>query len=30
MEDEGIVLEKTGEVSKLCTKPKHYEIVNYG
>lgn len=27
MEDEGIVLEKTGEVSKLCTKPKHYEIV---
>ncbi len=27
MEEEGIVLEKTGEVSNLCTKPKHYEIV---
>ena len=27
MEKEGIKLQKTGEVSKLCTKPKHYEIV---
>ncbi len=27
MEKEGIVLEKTGEVSKLCKKPKYYEIV---
>lgn len=27
MELEGIKLEKTGEVSNLCTKPKHYEIV---
>jgi predicted phosphoadenosine phosphosulfate sulfurtransferase len=27
MEKEGIELEKTGEVSNLCTKPKHYEIV---
>jgi len=27
MEKEGIVLEKTGQVSKLCTKPGVYEIV---
>lgn len=27
MEDEGIVLEKTGKISKLCTKPGVYEIV---
>ncbi len=27
MEDEGIELEKTGEISKLCTKPDVYEIV---
>lgn len=27
MESEGIELEKTGEISKLCTKPKIYEIV---
>ena len=27
MEDEGIVLEHTGKISKLCTKPDIYEIV---
>jgi predicted phosphoadenosine phosphosulfate sulfurtransferase len=27
MEQEGIILEKTGQVSKLCTKPGVYEIV---
>ncbi len=27
MEQEGITLEKTGEISKFCTKPKIYEIV---
>jgi predicted phosphoadenosine phosphosulfate sulfurtransferase len=27
MEKEGIVLEKTGEISKLCTKPDIYQIV---
>lgn len=27
MESEGIKLEKTGEVSNLCTKPKYYEII---
>ncbi|GHV45329.1 phosphoadenosine phosphosulfate sulfurtransferase [Synergistales bacterium] len=27
MEDEGIVLEKTGKISKLCTKDNIYEIV---
>lgn len=27
MEAEGIELERTGEISKLCTKPKVYEIV---
>lgn len=27
MENEGIKLEKTGEISKLCTKPDIYEIV---
>jgi predicted phosphoadenosine phosphosulfate sulfurtransferase len=27
MESEGVELEHTGEVSKLCTKPDYYEIV---
>lgn len=27
MEEEGIVIEKTGKISKLCTKPDIYEIV---
>jgi len=27
MELEGIKIEKTGEVSNLCTKPKHYEVI---
>lgn len=27
MQEEGIVIEKTGEISKLCTKPDTYEIV---